>query len=83
MLRNFFEGLGDFFQATFKMLPVVGDSVNRVSTKPTAKLNLRIQHLLYQNPRTRFRAPGIFYAVYYSRLMRGSSSYRSKPMSLR
>mgnify|MGYP000114947454 FL=1 len=30
MLRNFFEGLGDFFQATFKILPTVGDSVNRL-----------------------------------------------------
>ena len=30
MLRNFFEGLGDLFQATFKILPIAGDSVNRL-----------------------------------------------------
>jgi hypothetical protein len=30
MLRNFFEGLGDIFQATFKILPFAGDSVNRL-----------------------------------------------------
>ena len=30
MVRNFFEGLGDIFQATFKILPTIGDSVNRV-----------------------------------------------------
>jgi len=28
MLRNFFEGLGDIFQATFKILPFAGDTVN-------------------------------------------------------
>ena len=28
MLRNFFEGLGDLFQATFKILPIAGDYVN-------------------------------------------------------
>ena len=28
MLRNFFEGLGDVFQATFKILPFAGDTVN-------------------------------------------------------
>ncbi len=30
MLRNFFEGLGDFFQATFKILPFAGHTVNRL-----------------------------------------------------
>jgi len=30
MLRNFFEGLGDIFTACFKILPVIGDQVNRV-----------------------------------------------------
>ena len=30
MLRNFFEGLGDLFQATFKILPLAGDYVNRL-----------------------------------------------------
>lgn len=30
MLRNFFEGLGDLFQWTFKILPTVGDAVNYV-----------------------------------------------------
>ena len=30
MLRNFFEGLGDLFQWTFKILPKVGDAVNTV-----------------------------------------------------
>tara|TARA_Y100000385_G_C13095838_1_gene641254 strand:+ start:2755 stop:2979 length:225 start_codon:yes stop_codon:yes gene_type:complete len=30
MLRNFFEGLGDLFQATFKILPFAGDTVNRI-----------------------------------------------------
>ena len=30
MLRNFFEGLGELFQATFKILPFVGDTVNRI-----------------------------------------------------
>jgi hypothetical protein len=30
MLRNFFEGLGDIFTASFKILPVIGDQVNRV-----------------------------------------------------
>jgi hypothetical protein len=30
MLRNFFEGLGDIFQATFKILPFAGDTVNRL-----------------------------------------------------
>ena len=30
MLRNFFEGLGDLFQATFKILPIAGDTVNRI-----------------------------------------------------
>ena len=28
MLRNFFEGLGDVFQATFKILTFAGDTVN-------------------------------------------------------
>jgi hypothetical protein len=28
MLRNFFEGLGDFFQSTFSILPTIGDTVN-------------------------------------------------------
>ena len=30
MLRNFFEGLGELFQATFKILPFAGDTVNRI-----------------------------------------------------
>ena len=30
MLRNFFEGLGDLFQATFKILPMAGEHVNRL-----------------------------------------------------
>ncbi|HCY25503.1 MAG TPA: hypothetical protein DHU80_04655, partial [Cryomorphaceae bacterium] len=30
MLRNFFEGLGDIFTASFKILPVIGDQVNRI-----------------------------------------------------
>ena len=30
MLRNFFEGLGDLFQATFKILPIAGDIVNSI-----------------------------------------------------
>lgn len=27
-LRNFFEALGDFFEWTFQILPILGDSVN-------------------------------------------------------
>ncbi len=27
-LRNFFESLGDFFEATFEILPVLGNSAN-------------------------------------------------------
>ena len=30
MLRNFFEGLGDFFTWTFQFLPSVGNYVNRL-----------------------------------------------------
>ena len=30
MLRNFFEGLGELFQATFKILPFAGYTVNRI-----------------------------------------------------
>ena len=30
MLRNFFEGLGDLLQATFKILPMAGEHVNRL-----------------------------------------------------
>ena len=30
MLRNFFEGLGDLFQATFKILPIAGEHVHRL-----------------------------------------------------
>ena len=30
MLRNFFERIGDLFQATFKILPLAGDNVNRL-----------------------------------------------------